>query len=176
MFYGRPDFSYDGASSAKLLQYNAGAPTSIFETALFQWQWLEDMIAAGVLPARADQFNRLHDALVGRMGEILTAGSLLHFASDAEHQEDRQTVRYLQDVARRAGLEPQFVPVDLIGVDGDGRFVDEDGTIIAALFKLYPWEDMLREPYAAHLATARALFLEPAWKSILSNRAMLPLL
>jgi len=174
--YGRFDFSYGGSGPAKLLEYNADTPTSIFETALFQWQWLEDMIAAGALPADADQFNRLHDALVGRMGEILTTGSLLHFASDAEHQEDRQTVRYLEDVARQAGLEPQFVAVDRIGVDGDGRFVDEDGAIIAALFKLYPWEDMLREPYAAHLVTARTLFLEPAWKAILSNKAMLPLL
>ena len=174
--YGRFDFSYGATGPAKLLEYNADTPTSIFETALFQWQWLEDMIAAGALPAEADQFNRLHDALVGRMGEILTAGSLLHFASDADHQEDRQTVHYLEDVARQAGLEPQFVAVNRIGVDADGRFVDEDGTIIAAIFKLYPWEDMLREPYAAHLATARAMFLEPAWKAILSNKAMLPLL
>ncbi|SFP51332.1 glutathionylspermidine synthase family protein [Sphingomonas rubra] len=174
--YGRFDFSYGGHGPAKLLEYNADTPTSIFETALFQWQWLEDMIAAGTLPTDADQYNRLHDALVGRMGEILTTGSLLHFASDADHPEDRQTVRYLEDVARQAGLEPQFVAVDRIGVDADGRFVDEDRTIISAIFKLYPWEDMLREPYAAHLATARALFLEPAWKAILSNKAMLPLL
>lgn len=174
--YGRFDFSYGGDGPAKLLEYNADTPTSIFETALFQWQWLEDMIASGALPAAADQFNRLHDALIDRMRQILTPGSLLHFASDAEHQEDRQTVRYLEDVARQAGLDPQFVAVERIGVDGDGRFVDEDGTIIAAIFKLYPWEDMLREPYAAHLATARALFLEPAWKAILSNKAMLPLL
>lgn len=174
--YGRFDFSYDGHGPAKLLEYNADTPTSIFETALFQWQWLEDMIASGALPADSDQFNRLHDALAERMRAILTPGSLLHFASDAEHQEDRQTVRYLEDVARQAGLDPQFVAIDAIGLDGDGRFVDEAGTIIGAIFKLYPWEDMLREPYAANLSSARALFLEPAWKAVLSNKAMLPLL
>jgi len=174
--YGRFDFSYDGHGPAKLLEYNADTPTSIFETALFQWQWLEDMIASGALPADSDQYNRLHDALVERMRAILTPGSLLHFASDAEHQEDRQTVRYLEDVARQAGLDPQFVAIDAIGLDGDGRFVDADGTIIGAIFKLYPWEDMLREPYAVHLASARALWLEPAWKAVLSNKAMLPLL
>ena len=174
--YGRFDFSYGGTGPAKLLEYNADTPTSIFETALFQWQWLEDMIASGALPAESDQFNRLHDALVERMRAILTPGSLLHFASDAQHQEDRQTVRYLKDVARQAGLDPQFVAIDAIGLDGDGRFVDEGGTIIGAIFKLYPWEDMLREPYAANLSSARALFLEPAWKAMLSNKAMLPLL
>lgn len=174
--YGRFDLAYDGTGPAKLLEYNADTPTSIYETGLFQWQWLEEMTTRGALPADADQYNRLHEALVARFGVILTAGSLLHFASIAAHVEDRQTVRYLEDLARQAGLDPQFVAIDRIGLDADGRFVDEDGSIISALFKLYPWEDMLREPYAARIADARVLFLEPAWKAVLSNKAMLPLL
>jgi glutathionylspermidine synthase len=174
--YGRFDFSYDGSGPAKLLEYNADTPTSIYETALFQWRWLEDMMAAGRLPDDADQYNRLHEALVERFGAIFTRGSLVHFSSDADHLEDRQTVRYLEDVARQAGLEPEFVAVDKIGVDADGRFVDEAGVLIAALFKLYPWEDMLREPYAAKLPGTPTLFLEPAWKAMLSNKGILPLL
>jgi glutathionylspermidine synthase len=174
--YGRFDFSFDGTGPAKLLEYNADTPTSIYETALFQWRWLEDMIASGALPRGTDQYNRLHEALVERFGALFTKGSLVHFASDANHVEDRQTVRYLEDVARQAGLEPEFVAIDRIGVDGDGAFVGEDGTLIAALFKLYPWEDMLREPYARHLAASKTRFLEPAWKALLSNKGMLPLL
>jgi glutathionylspermidine synthase len=50
----RFDFSYDGSGPAKLLEYNADTPTSIYETALFQWRWLEDMMAAGRLPDDAD--------------------------------------------------------------------------------------------------------------------------
>ncbi|WP_332908761.1 glutathionylspermidine synthase family protein [Sphingomonas mollis] len=174
--YGRFDFAFDGTGPAKLLEYNADTPTSIYETALFQWQWLEDRIADATLPAGADQYNRLHDALVARFGALFTPGSLIHFASVADHVEDRQTVRYLEDVARQAGLDPQFVAIDRIGVDADGQLVDDDDTLIAALFKLYPWEDMLREPYAVHLGVARTQFLEPAWKAILSNKGILPLL
>lgn len=174
--YGRFDFAYDGHGAAKLLEYNADTPTSIYETALFQWQWLEDRIADGTLPAEADQYNRLHDALVARFGALFTPGSTVHFASVADHEEDRQTVRYLEDVARQAGLDPAFVAIDRIGVDGDGQFVDDESVLIAALFKLYPWEDMLREPYAAHLPMTTTRFLEPAWKALLSNKGMLPLL
>ena len=174
--YGRFDFSLASEGPAKLLEYNADTPTSIYETALFQWRWLEDMIAAGRLPAETDQYNRLHDALVERLAALFTPGSLLHFASDADHVEDRQTVRYLEDVARQAGLDPEFVAVNRIGIDGDGRFVDEANTLIAAIFKLYPWEDLLREPYAAQLPGTPTLFLEPAWKAILSNKGILPLL
>ncbi len=174
--YGRFDFSFAGSGPAKLLEYNADTPTSIYETALFQWQWLEDRIADGMLPAEADQYNRLHDALVARFGALFTPGSLLHFASVPDFLEDRQTVRYLEDAARQAGLEPSFVGIEGIGADAEGQLVDEDDVLIAALFKLYPWEDMLREPYAKHLAGAKTLFLEPAWKAILSNKGILPLL
>ena len=38
--YGRFDFAYDGTGPAKLYEYNADTPTSIFETAVFQWLWL----------------------------------------------------------------------------------------------------------------------------------------
>ena len=42
--YGRLDLSFDGHGPAKLLEYNADTPTSIFEAAVFQWTWLEQAI------------------------------------------------------------------------------------------------------------------------------------
>ena len=39
--YGRFDLRYDGSGPAKLLEYNADTPTSVFETAVFQWGWLD---------------------------------------------------------------------------------------------------------------------------------------
>jgi glutathionylspermidine synthase len=174
--YGRFDFAYDGSGPAKLLEFNADTPTSIYETAFFQWLWLEDAVERGLLPTGADQFNRLHEALIERFRQILTPGSLLHFSSHADHVEDRQTVLYLEDLAGQAGLSARFVAIDRVGLDSAGRLVDEDDTLIGALFKLYPWEDLMRSAWARQLASAKTLFVEPAWKAILSNKAMLPLL
>ncbi len=174
--YGRFDFAYDGTGPAKLLEFNADTPTSIYETAFFQWQWLEDMIAAGRLPAGCDQFNRLHEALTERFAAIFTRGSLVHFAAASDHTEDRQTVLYLEDLASQAGLEARFVDVAQIGINAAGQLVDDQQTLIGALFKLYPWEDLLRSAYARELARSSTLFLEPMWKAILSNKAILPLL
>ena len=174
--YGRFDFAYDGTGPAKLFEYNADTPTSIYETGTFQWIWLEEMIAAGRLPADTDQFNSLHEQLQNRFKAIFPAGGFVHFASDEESVEDRQTVRYLEDIAIQAGIEPKFVAIDKIGLDADGRFVDQDNFIIQALFKLYPWEEMFREDYAARVGGSKTLFLEPAWKAILSNKGLLPLL
>jgi glutathionylspermidine synthase len=174
--YGRFDFAYDGAGPAKLYEYNADTPTSIYETGTFQWVWLEEMIAAGRLPPTADQFNSLHEKLEQRFRTLFPNGGFVHFASDPDSIEDRQNVKYLEDIATQAGLEPKFVPVAEIGLDADGRFIDQDNYLIQALFKLYPWEDMFREDYAEKIKGSRTQFLEPAWKAILSNKGMLPLL
>ena len=174
--YGRFDFAYDGSGPAKLLEYNADTPTSIYETGYYQWSWLEARIGDGALPGDADQFNSLHERLIDRLATIFQPGSFVHFASIADHVEDRQTVRYLEDLASQARLQPKFVAIDRLGIDAAGRFVDDDKAIVTAIFKLYPWEDMFREPYADALMRSGALFIEPPWKAILSNKAMLPLL
>ena len=174
--YGRFDFAYDGEAPPKLYEYNADTPTSIFETAVFQWLWLEGRIRDGALPADADQFNSLFEKLRDRFKAIFPDGGFVHFSSDAESIEDRQTVKFLEDIAGQAGLDPRFVAIDKIGLDADGRFVDDGDNIIQAIFKLYPWEMMLREPYADNVAASKTQFIEPAWKSLLSNKGLLPML
>ena len=48
--YGRFDFAYDGKGPAKLLEYNADTPTSIYESAAYQWIWLEELMQAASGP------------------------------------------------------------------------------------------------------------------------------
>ncbi|KQN27980.1 hypothetical protein ASF00_08620 [Sphingomonas sp. Leaf34] len=174
--YGRFDFAYDGTGPAKLYEYNADTPTSVFECATFQWMWLEDLLASGALPAGTDQFNSLFDKLRERFRALFPSGGFVHFAADASAVEDRQTVRFFEDLASQVGIEPKFVEMKDIGLAADGRFVDTDGYEVQAAFKLYPWEFMLREPYAPNLSRADVRWIEPAWKSILSNKGILPLL
>lgn len=174
--YGRFDFFYDGTGPAKLLEFNADTPTALYETGFFQWLWLEDQMAAGALPSASDQFNSVQDRLIERFQAMFAPGYHLHFAAARDHDEDRATVRYLEDCARQAGLIPHFVAVEDIGVDNEGRFADMDEFVIDALFKLYPYEDMLREDYGPYLPGAGVQLLEPPWKAILSNKAILPLL
>lgn len=174
--YGRFDFAYDGGGPAKLYEYNADTPTSVFECATFQWLWLEEMIASGGLSAGVDQFNSLFDKLRARFATLFPKGGFVHFAADASAIEDRQTVRFFEDLAAQAGIEPKFVAMRDIGLNAAGRFVDTDNFELQAAFKLYPWEMMFREPYAANLVHADVRWIEPAWKAILSNKGLLPLL
>ena len=174
--YGRFDFSYNGEEPAKLLEYNADTPTSLYESAAFQWQWLEDQLAAGVLPEGTDQFNGIHEALVARFAEVFETGSDLHFTAVAGNPEDYGTVEAMGWAAREAGLGAHYSDLDKIALSEDGQFLDDQDRRIAVLFKLYPWEDLLRDEYAAHIAGSGCLFLEPAWKAVLSNKGLLPVL
>lgn len=174
--YGRFDLAYDGAGPAKLLEYNADTPTSLYEAAVFQWQWLEDMLAAGHLPAGADQFNSIHESLVARFPAIAPVGSDMHFASVADNAEDYGTVETLAWAAGEAGITPHYTTIEGIGLTAEEQFADSRSRVIGRLFKLYPWEDLLREDFARHITPSGCRFVEPAWKAILSNKGILPVL
>ena len=174
--YGRFDLAYDGQGPAKLLEYNADTPTSLYESAAFQWQWLEDQLEAGVIADGSDQFNGIHEALVARFAALFEPDSDLHFTAVGGNPEDYGTVEAMGWAAREAGLGAHYCDLDKIALSDDGQFLDDEDRRIAVLFKLYPWEDLLRDDYAAHIDGSGCLFLEPAWKALLSNKGLLPVL
>lgn len=172
--YGRMDLAYDGQGPAKLLELNYDTPTSLYETGFFQWVWLEDLMMRKQLPSHADQFNSLQDQLEQRLA-ILGLPQPLYFSAVAESIEDQGTVQYLCDIAQQAGLDARLLPLEQLGV-AQGQLVDQANRAIPSLFKLYPWEFMLREEFGSDLLTSSTQWLEPAWKMLLSNKGILPLL
>jgi glutathionylspermidine synthase len=174
--YGRLDLSFGGRGPAKLLEYNADTPTSIFEAAVFQWTWLEQAIERHIIPARADQFNSIHERLI-EAWKKLGEGRHLHLTGTTANAEDAGTLAYLEDTARQAGLATTLIDIEDIGLrDDDGSFVDLDNRSIELAFKLYPWEWMFHDAFGARLADAPTRWIEPPWKAILSNKGILPLL
>lgn len=173
--YGRLDLSFDGRSPAKLLEYNADTPTSIFEAAVFQWTWLEQAIQRQIIPKRADQFNSIHERLIEAWKKV-GDGRHLHLAGVTENIEDACTLAYLEDTAQQAGLKTTGIDIEQIGWRDDGRFVDLDNNAIDLAFKLYPWEWMFHDAFGGKIAQAPTRWVEPPWKAILSNKGILPLL
>jgi glutathionylspermidine synthase len=173
--YGRLDLSFDGRGPAKLLEYNADTPTSIFEAAVFQWTWLEQAIERRITPARADQFNSIHERLIDTWKK-LGLGRHLHLTGSTENSEDAGTLAYLEDTARQAGLDTTMIDIEDVGWREDGGFVDLDNRDIELAFKLYPWEWMFHDEFGARLLEAPTRWIEPPWKAVLSNKGILPLL
>ena len=167
--YGRFDLAWDGTGQPKMLEYNADTPTSLFEAAVIQWQWFEE-----VRPG-SDQFNSIHERLIARWREMMVGMGIgaLHLCS-MDSAEDGGNVRYIGDAAAQAGIKVvgQLLMPE-IGWDGT-QFVDHTGRRIANLFKLYPWEWLLEDEFGEHVEAMR--LIEPAWKMLLSNKALLPIL
>ena len=170
--YGRMDLAVE-AGVPKLLEYNADTPTSLLECGVIQWSWLDDCFRG------ADQANSIHDRLIETWRRLAPeVGNIVHFAYvDAAGREDEMTVGYLRDTAEQAGLRTIGLPLDRVGWDiSRGALVDLTGTPIRSLFKLYPWEGLLLDELAPLLPRLELSWLEPAWKMILSNKAILPIL
>ncbi|KZN37557.1 glutathionylspermidine synthase family protein [Pseudoalteromonas luteoviolacea] len=176
--YGRFDLSYDGNHNAKLLEANYDTPTSLFETAYWQWLWLEQQVNAGLLPRQSDQFNSLQEQLISRFRHLhkLNRTKSLHFSCCKGSEEDKGTIDYLKSCAIEAGVRCKFVYVEDIGIDSNDQFTDLEDNTINWCFKLYPWEFMFEDEYADALTKSSTTWLEPSWKALLSNKAILPLL
>jgi glutathionylspermidine synthase len=182
--YARFDLAYDGVTPPKLLEYNADTPTTLVESAVAQWFWLQDIHPG------ADQFNSIHERLIAAWtrfagapmanpppGNPRSKPATVHFSCVKALAEDEMTILYLRDTCEQAGLKTKPVFIDDIGWHHrEHRFVDLDHEPITHAFKLYPWEWLWREEFSGHLAGDSVQFLEPAWKMLLSNKGLLPIL
>lgn len=170
--YGRFDLAWNGSGPPKLLEYNADTPTALLEASVVQWFWLQDTRPA------ADQFNSIHEKLIAFWKEWpYLQRDPVHFACAAGSVEDLGNVEYLRDTAVQGGFETRRLFMEEIGWDhGLGRFVGLEGEPIRTLFKLYPWEWMVREEFGQYLAECGMRIIEPAWKMVLSTKGILPIL
>lgn len=188
--YGRLDLAFDG-DTIKLLEYNADTPTALVEAAVAQWHWLQDCFPD------ADQFNSAHEKLVAKWKDLKDYTTSPIYFGDAGSEEDRMTTAYLEDTAQQAGIKTRHVRMADIGWDAKhGAFVDLDNHAIGTLFKLYPWEWLLAEPFGPQAVSTlppasqlreygprkdrrmwgSTLWIEPIWKMMWSNKALLAIL
>ena len=188
-FYSRFDLVYSGNDGRppKMLEYNADTPTGLIEASLIQWYWHEDMHLKGgsaLLEPGLDQWNGLHEELIeqwkriddhlGRLHGVRP--HMYHFGyTDADDSgEDLMTVGYIMDTAVQAGLTGKLVEMKQTGYDrATSRFTDGENRHLEAIFKLYPWEDMMFEEFGPCIARTRPdYWFQPAWTMFLSTKAL----
>jgi glutathionylspermidine synthase len=178
--YGRFDLWFDG-STPKMLELNGDTPTGLIETGVTQWNWLED-----VMPG-VDQWNSVHDRLVARWRDLKAQGAFPNDAvwflwNDTETSgEEEMTTHYMRDCATQAGLTTFGQPIAHVQWDSQRLgFYDVMGQQITAAYKLYPWELMAGEEFGRHVLGGverqPVRWIEPAWKVLLSTKALLPVL
>jgi len=169
---GRFDLAYDGHSPPKMLEYNADTPTALLEASVTQWFWLKERFSD------ADQFNSIHEKLIDGWKDLKQyLHEPLYFGCVKDAPEDLGNVEYLRDTAMQAGMQTELVFVEDVGFDSvSARFVDTHDSPITSIFKLYPWEWLMSEFFGRYIEQSGIIMIEPAWKMILSNKGILPIL
>ena len=172
--FGRFDLCYKNGK-IKMLEFNADTPTSLYEAGIVQWFWLQDF------DKNKDQFNSIHEKLIAywKYLKVYLQPGKLHFTCLKETLEDLTNTEYMRDCAIQAGLDTKLVFIDDIGWDENAKqFVDMEDESIRNIFKLYPWEWLAAEQFGKNILedTNQTFWIEPGWKMILSNKAILPIL
>ncbi len=175
-FYGRFDLAYDG-KNIKMLEYNADTPTSLLEASVIQWDWLNDYNQSQ--ETKHDQFNSIHEGLMCYFSSIKKEIDCMHLTCSPNSLEDFITTKYIEDVCSQSNIKTAFLYINEIGWDSKKNcFVDTSNQQIHYIFKLYPWEWLCHEEFWHYLSNMsdRSYWIEPAWKMLLSNKGILPIL
>lgn len=169
--YGRFDFSYNGIGKMKMLEFNADTPTSFLEASVIQFVWLKDTFG---FPNK-NQFNSIEENLIEyfkKMKKIIKEDTL-YFTCE-ESIEDESNVDYMQRIATECGINTDFISLKDIGYNSDTKkFVDLTYMNIKYIFKLFAWEFLGESDFYKDYFDFQITFIEPAWKSILSNKALM---
>jgi glutathionylspermidine synthase len=147
----------------KMLEYNADTPTSLIEVSSVQREWARYH--------NFDQFNNLDKLLKERwelIGKEFQDG-IVYFASVKDNIEDEATAKYMMKIAENVGLSVRFIFIEDIAFDEiSDNFVGMDDNIIKILWKLYPWEWLIKDDFFQYID--KLTLNEPAWKLLLSNK------
>lgn len=172
---GRFDLVYDGQNSPKMLEYNGDTPSMLYETGYFQREWLKDMIDSGNINQNAAQYSNLQDDIVNFFCNIYPYKQI-HFSCLKNSDEDFCNMEYVLNCAKIAGVDCRVTFIEDINISNDFQLLDQDNEYIQSLFKYYPWEIMVTEENGINIPKMKTSFLEPAWKYILTSKAILPIL
>ncbi|KAL0929357.1 glutathionylspermidine synthase [Colletotrichum truncatum] len=199
--YGRFDVCFGGLShpderlrTPKFYEFNADTPTTIVESASIQWLWLQQTGLGN------DQYNSITECLVAGwkrnlelIGNELGHKPIVYFAACKEPSgEDVMNTLLLAETCREAGWETKNITMEEVCLSKhDGRFYDTDGQHIDVIFKLYPWEYMIEEPFAeacfkdmdnigkcdeAGNYIGGTVWIEAPYKMLWSNKALFAIL
>lgn len=181
------DLAWDGTGPPKLLEYNGDTPSVLVESAKPSLNWCADLQAkhknarqANFMdPALIQGFKRFAEQWKGNMTDFD-----LGILCVEEDLESVGTAEYLKKLANREGVKTIVKDISQLELDYNDNYskiLPNFGyhQTFSHVLKMYPYEWIVHEINADPLLAADLEDLdtiEPAWKLIIGNKAILPLL
>jgi trypanothione synthetase/amidase len=185
---GRFDLAFNG-TQIKLFEYNADSAAALFEMSIILEKW-----------AKKINFERtfmsgfqLHRILVKNWKKFQSVRRV-HILID-DDQEELMTAYYMQTVLKEANIESKLCILTKDLYWKDSKIIDSDGYEVELVWKLWMWETVFsnyiqcekqgilnKQINGEHPDLHQILLhdqikvMEPLWKVITSNKAILPVL
>lgn len=181
--FTRYDFAYLGNGQIKLVNIEADAPRLFVETAQTQRVWLWDKYEQKAKNHKITQLNSIPEMSINafqQLNDLSNTGNI-HILDNSNSQGiDWITSSLIKNIAEKGGWNVGRVRLkDLIWDKDKARWTDGKNDEIDNLYKQFPWEMLLSHGLTrdliAHSGRMERIF-EPAWKTVLNSRAMLPAL
>lgn len=181
--FTRYDFAYLGDNNIKLVGIEADAPRFFIESAHTQRAWLLEKFPQQVKQHKVTQLNSIPETTTKAFSKLrsIAQDSTIHVANGSDARgEDAITASYIKGLIKNAGWNVDSVRIkDLHWSQDIDSWANGKGNPISNIYKHYPWDILLNQQIARDFvakSTRLGMLFEPAWKMILSNRAIIPAL
>ncbi|CAF1125392.1 unnamed protein product [Rotaria sp. Silwood1] len=191
MMTGRFDLAFDG-QQLKTFEYNADSASALFEMAIIQEKWAE---AAKIDHTFMSGFQ-LHRLLVKNWQKVCSHINIkyVHLLIDNDPDEILTSL-YMQRVLKEANIESKLCILYDNLYWKDSKIIDNDGNEVQLVWKTWMWETVFHDYLQAEqdeslnkkingehprlcqiVLNDHIKVIEPLWKVIPSNKAILPIL
>jgi trypanothione synthetase/amidase len=188
---GRFDLAFDG-QQLKTFEYNADSASALFEMAIIQEKWAQ----AVKLDHTFMSGFQLHRLLIKSWKKICTNLNIkcVHLLID-DDQDEILTALYMKYVLKETNIESKLCILYNDLYWKDSKIIDKDGSEVRLVWKTWMWESVFSDYLQAekdeklnkkingeHPRLCEILLnddiqvIEPLWKVIPSNKAILPVL
>jgi glutathionylspermidine synthase len=185
---GRFDLAFNG-KEIKLFEYNADSAGALFETSVILEKWANKINFERTFMSGC----QLHRILV-RNWKRFQSIKCVHILID-EDQEELMIGYYMQKVLKDANINSKLCILTNDFYWKDSKIIDNEGNEVELVWKLWMWETVFsnylqhenegnlnrkidgEHPYLCQiLLNEQIKVIEPLWKVITSNKAILPVL
>lgn len=181
--FTRYDFAYLGDDDIKLVGIEADAPRYFIEAAHTQRSWILEKFPQQTSQHKFTQLNSIPELTIQAFEKLhkVSDNKNIHIANGSDIRgEDAITAAYIKGLMKTAGWAVGNVRVkDLHWNNTINMWADGKENNIYSLYKHFPWDMLLTLQIARDFVSKNArleILFEPAWKMILSSRAILPAL
>lgn len=185
---GRFDLAFNG-KEIKVFEYNADSASALFEVAIIQEKWAQKINFERTFMSGFE----LHRILVKNWKKFSTI-KRVHILIDVD-QEELLTAYYMQNVLKEANIDSKICIMTNDLYWKNSKIVDNEGYEVELVWKLWMWETIFinylkcekegtltkkidgEHPHLCQILLNDDIkVIEPLWKVIPSNKAILPIL